>query len=168
MRKVTVFASIFCVAAVLMVVGAAPTQAADLDPRLADPATHWVNERGSTMTLVFTCNGSQNAVCTLSGNYINNAQGFQCRGNPYPLVGVYYINTQTLSWSVAWSNAVADCGSVTGWTGYLIFSSPIQIVTNWNLAYSTGGTGRAIMQGADTFTQRPTMVYESLLKGGSE
>jgi hypothetical protein len=164
MRSLTVVALAFTAA--LMIVGPAKAQAAELDARLSDPATHWTNQGGSTMTLVFDCNGSQVGVCTLSGNYVNNESGFNCKGTPYPLTGVYYINTQTISWSVAWSNAHEDCASVTGWTGYLTLSSTsqLQFVTNWNLAYSTGGSGRAIMQGQDTFTQKTTVSSGTLLK----
>jgi len=142
---------------------------AKIDERLTDSTSYWTNQSGSTMALTFDCNGSQPGVCQLSGVYVNNATGFNCQGTPYPLVGVYYINTQTVSWSVAWSNAFEDCASVTGWTGYLSFSSSsLQLVTYWNLAYSTGGSGRAIMQGQDTFTQNPALSSGSLLKDSGD
>lgn len=165
MRKERFVALAFLVASVLVIVDPVVARASDLDELLSDPATHWTNQGGSTMTLEFDCSGSQIGVCTLSGAYINNASGFRCQGTPYPLTGVYYINTQTISWSVAWSNAYEDCASVTGWTGYIgLSSNPLQIVTNWNLAFSTGRSGRQILQGQDTFTQNTTASSGSLIK----
>ena len=167
MRKIISIATILIlfITAILVIVNPVPAYALELDARLTDSATYWTNQGGSTMTLVFNCNGSQVGVCQLSGTYVNNESGFNCQGTPYPLTGVYYINTQTISWSVAWSNAYEDCASVTGWTGYLsILSNPLQLVTDWNLAYSTGGNSRAILQGQDTFTQNTTLSSRSLLK----
>ncbi len=161
----TAIALTLFVTATLVSADPAHAHPSDIDARLTDSATHWTNQSGSTMTLLFNCDGSQVGVCQLSGTYVNNAAGFLCQGTPYPLTGVYYINTQTISWSVAWSNAHEDCASVTGWTGYLdISSNPLQFETDWNLAYSTGGSGRAIMPGHDTFTQNTTVSSGSLLK----
>ncbi|MEM9554563.1 MAG: avidin/streptavidin family protein [Acidobacteriota bacterium] len=158
----------------VLVAGSAPLGARDNPDHIAhrvlemvsDASTHWKNQSGSTMDLEFSncSNTAQPNVCSLSGTYVNNAAGYKCQGTPYPLVGSYYINTQTLSWTVAWSNAHEDCASVTGWTGYIdLSSSPLRIVTKWNLAYSTGGSGRAIMPGEDVFVQTGTVVSESLL-----
>ena len=153
------------VTAGLGAVDLAHADGSEIDARLVDSATYWVNQGGSVMALSFYCEGSQPNVCRVSGHYINHQSGFNCQGTPYPLSGVYYINTQTISWSVAWSNPHEDCGSVTGWTGYFDLSmSPIRLVTNWNLAYSTGGSGRTIMQGQDLFTQSSTVSSESLIE----
>ena len=161
MRKVTVVALSLFATFALAIAGPAH----DLAERLNDSATHWTNQGGSTMTLTFNCSESQYGVCTLSGTYVNNVSGFLCQGTPYPLSGVYYINTQTISWSVAWSNAHEDCASVTGWTGYIVLpSSPLQLTTNWNLAYLTDESGQAILQGKDTFTQNATVHSGSLLE----
>lgn len=163
--RTAVLLTLFIIAG-LVISDPAHAHDSDIDARLTDPATHWTNQSGSTMTLFFNCNGNQVGVCQVSGTYVNNASGYKCQGTPYPLIGVYYINTQTISWSVAWSNSHEDCASVTGWTGYLALSSTsqLQFVTNWNLAYSTGGSGRAIMQGSDTFTQNTTVSSGSLLE----
>jgi len=130
---------------------------------LSSSATSWVNTEGSTMSLVFAEQGSA-GVYALSGSYINSAPGFACQGTPYPITGWYYANTQVLSFDVVWTNASEDCQSVTGWTGYIGFpSSGPTMTTNWNLAYATSSTGRAIEQGADTFTMTSVSVRKSLI-----
>lgn len=153
------------VTAGLVAVDLAAESGPEMDARLIDSASYWINQGGSRMVLRFDFSRNQPNVCQVSGQYINQQSGFNCRGTPYPLSGVYYINTQTISWSVAWSNSYEDCASVTGWTGYFDLSdAPIRLVTNWNLAYSTGGSGRAILQGKDTFTQSSAQSSESLLE----
>jgi hypothetical protein len=135
----------------------------DGDPgkRLLAEGTSWTNQRGSVASITFTVS-SQPGTYVLTGNYVNNAAGYQCQGTPYPLSGIYYANTQTLSFSVAWSNNSQNCQSVTGWTGYFDLSqSPITMTTNWNLAYSTG-SGGAIAQGKDVFSQTSVVVSDRL------
>ncbi len=150
----------------ILVVFSAPISTAvsqDSDPamRLLAEGTSWRNQRGSVASITFTLS-SQPGTYVLSGNYVNNAAGYQCQGTPYPLSGIYYANTQTLSFSVAWSNSSANCQSVTGWTGYFDLSqSPITMITDWNLAYSTG-SGGAILQGQDVFSQVFVAVSDRL------
>lgn len=123
-RATTAIVLALFVAVGLLAMDVTRARALEIDPRLTDSATYWTNQGGSTMTLVFKCGESQFGVCPLSGTYINReGGGFHCQGTPYPLTGVYYINTQTISWSVAWSSAYEDCASVTGWTGYLSLSA---------------------------------------------
>jgi hypothetical protein len=99
----------------------------------------------------------------VSGVYVNNASGFLCKGTAYPLNGIYYANTQTISFSVAWSNANEDCQSVTGWTGYIKFSqSPLTMYTNWNLAFSGIG-GQQIEPGKDIFTMNSVVMSDRLI-----
>ncbi|MGI9400005.1 MAG: avidin/streptavidin family protein [Rhizobiaceae bacterium] len=132
--------------------------------RLLAGASTWTNQSGSTATISFTQSATQPGVYTVSGNYINNASGFNCQGTPYPLTGIYYANTQTISFSVAWSNSAADCASVTGWTGYIdISSSTLQMPTNWNLAYASPGGGK-IMTGQDVFTLSTPKMMGTLLQ----
>ncbi|MEM8638721.1 MAG: avidin/streptavidin family protein [Cyanobacteria bacterium P01_G01_bin.54] len=156
----------FLITAILGVVNPSPAYA--FEAQLANSTTHWINQGGSKMTLVLAnCGVSQPIVCQASGTYVNNEPGYKCQGSPYPLTGVYYINTQTISWSVAWSNGHDDCQSVTGWTGYLGSNSSgqLQFLTDWNLAYATSGGGRTIQQGKDTFTKVPHPISsQSLLK----
>ncbi|MFP6756808.1 MAG: avidin/streptavidin family protein [Alphaproteobacteria bacterium] len=122
----------------------------------------WTNQSGSVASLTFTAS-SQPGTYVMSGYYVNNVAGYGCQGTPYPLSGIYYVNTQTISFSVAWSNSSEDCQSVTGWTGYFdVSQSPMTMTTNWNLAYSTG-SGQAIAQGKDVFTNTAVVTSESLI-----
>lgn len=130
--------------------------------KILTTASSWTNQSGSVASISFTPS-TQPATYTITGNYVNNASGFSCQGTPYPINGIYYSNTQTISFSVAWSNSSKDCQSVTGWTGYFDLSvSPMQMVTDWNLAYQSS-TGQQILQGNDLFTLNPTVTSESLL-----
>jgi hypothetical protein len=153
----------FILVVCLSSVALAESQSASFEESVAAAASGWTNQSGSTMTLIFTPSSTQPGVYTLSGNYINNAAGFGCQGTPYPLAGVYYTNTLTLSFNVAWSNAHADCASVTGWTGFFNLSTtPISITTDWNLAYASS-SGGAITSGSDVFTQTSVVKTESLI-----
>ncbi|MFQ1702155.1 avidin/streptavidin family protein [Loktanella agnita] len=117
----------------------------------------------SVASIGFTLSPSQPATYIVSGYYVNNTQGYNCQGTAYPITGIYYANTQTLSFSVAWSNSSEDCQSVTGWTGYVDYgATPLQMVTNWNLAYESTG-GSQIMQGQDTFTRNQTRTQNDLI-----
>lgn len=122
----------------------------------------WVNQSGSVASLSFTAS-TQPGTYTVSGTYINNAAGYECQGTPYPVSGIYYANTQTISFAVSWSNSSEDCQSVTGWTGYIdLATSPLVMTTNWSIAYQTNN-GHAISQGSDTFTMRSTVLSNRLL-----
>lgn len=126
-------------------------------------ATSWKNQSGSTMSLDFAVDPSNPNIGIVTGSYINNAAGYACQGTPYPVTGRYYTNNLAISFNAVWSNAYANCQSVTGWTGYFAYtSSGWQIVTNWNLAYETGSGQMTIASGADTFTMTGTTTYKSL------
>lgn len=142
----------------------ADNQQADFEENMLAVASSWTNQSGSVASLSFEKSASQPNVYVVSGTYVNNATEYQCKGTPYPLSGVYYANTETVSFSVAWSNSSEDCQSVTGWTGYIdIYSSQMKIETKWNLAYSDV-SGRQIEQGSDTFTMTSTIRNASLTK----
>ena len=131
-------------------------------PEMLATTSSWVNQSGSVASISFT-NSSQPGTFLVAGTYINNASGYRCQGTPYPLSGIYYANTQTISFSVSWSNSSEDCQSVTGWTGYInIAASPLIMKTNWNIAYQTGN-GHAVSQGSDTFTVQSTVLSKQLL-----
>ena len=133
------------------------------ETRMLAATSSWVNQSGSVASLSFALSSQQPSTYVVTGNYINNAPGFQCQGTPYPLSGVYYVNTQTISFSVAWSNSSEDCQSVTGWTGYFdLNQSPLIMITDWNLAYS-GTNGTQITQGSDTFSQKQVTLSERLI-----
>lgn len=119
----------------------------------------WTNQSRSVASLTFTASSQPNTY-VVTGNYVNNAAGYRCQGAPYPLSGIYYLNTQTISFSVVWSNSSEDCQSVTGY--FDLSQSPITMTTNWNLAYSTG-SGQAIAQGKDVFTNTSVVTSERLI-----
>ncbi len=110
----------------------------------------WTNQGGSTATFEFQAS-SQPGTYTVSGTYVNREAGYLCQGTPYPLTGIYYSGTLTISFSVAWSNAAENCQSVTGWTGY--FGNNLDLVTQWNMAFDKG-TSSAISSGKDVFTYK--------------
>ena len=124
---------------------------------LSGTSTTWVNELGSVMTIDVAPDGS------VSGTYVNNAQGTGCQGTPYVLNG--RVTGNTIAFSVAWNNGTANCNSATGWAGYaqVVSGSTLQIVTQWNLAYIATNGGQ-IESGADTFTYQPQTLRQSLLE----
>lgn len=129
---------------------------------LLTSTTSWTNQRGSVANFTFTQSPTQPDTYVVTGTYVNNAAGYNCKGTPYPLTGFYYAPTNVISFSVAWSNATEDCRSITGWTGYLDYSvNPPQLSTDWNLAFS-GSAGQQIQQGKDTFTKSATRVSDNL------
>ena len=142
----------------------ADNQQVDFEENMLAVASSWTNQSGSVASLSFEQSTSQPNVYVVSGIYVNNEAQYQCKGTPYPLSGIYYTNTETISFSVAWSNSSEDCQSVTGWTGYIdIDSSQVKMETKWNLAYSDV-SGRQIEQGSDTFTMTSTIRNASLTK----
>ena len=111
----------------------------------------WTNESGSTMNLEF---GPANAV---SGSYVNQAEGFNCLGTPYPLTG--WVLGNFISFSVAWDNDYENCNSVTAWSGFAeADGGSVQIVTLWALAFQ-GSSGPEIETGKDLF--KPLAKVES-------
>lgn len=142
----------------------ADSQKSSFEQDMIEVASSWTNQSGSVASISFEQSTSQPHVYVVSGTYVNNNDQYQCKGTPYPLSGVYYTNTETISFSVAWSNSSEDCQSVTGWTGYIdVGSSQIKMETNWNLAYSDP-SGWQIEQGEDTFTMTSTIRNASLTK----
>lgn len=112
----------------------------DLQQHLA--TTGWVNQSGSVMNFSVSTDGQ------ITGTYVNNAAGTGCQGTPYPLTGWVYGNN--IAWSVAWTNATANCNSVTAWGGYYDPGTN-SLQTSWVLAYQ-GTSGGGIEQGTDVFT----------------
>ncbi len=100
----------------------------------ADPLpapSFWQNQRTSTLQ-IFTAGN-------ISGVFINQAQGFQCQGIPYPVTG-----TSTASGVVFTVNFV-QCNSQTTWRGTVRGN---QMSTTWLLTYPGGK-----MRGKDVFTR---------------
>lgn len=104
-------------------------------------STSWVNQSGS----VFTIN-SVAGTGELTGSYVNNAQGYGCRGVTYPVIG--WVYGTAISFTTIWNSATERCNSVTGWTGYY---NNGQIVTNWNLAVDKSTQPSQIISGQDIF-----------------
>jgi Avidin family len=91
----------------------------------------WQNQRGSFLFIQ-----TADPVAGLTGWYINEAQGFQCQGVPYQVVGQV---TPGIQFTVNF----AQCNTVTVWNGQL--NGPV-LNTTWVLNYP-GGT----QTGADQF-----------------
>lgn len=134
----------------------------DLSEALLEHATSWTNQSGSVADISFS-KTSVPDIYQVTGTFLNNASGFGCRGTPYQLVGSYYAGTQTISFTVAWSNSTANCQSVTGWTGYIDLSvSPLTMTTDWNLAHIFAAEHQ-ISRGADIFQMYSTVTHNSLI-----
>ena len=158
------FLSSVALAASLLVSPAfADSSDATAEMQFLSTATSWQNTSGSVVTFSFQPS-SQPSTYIVTGHYVNNAAGYRCQGTPYPLSGIYYANTQTISFSVAWANSTEDCQSVTGWTGYIdLATSPLKMNTDWNLAYMSS-SGQAIAVGSDLFTMQAPVVQERLVE----
>lgn len=96
----------------------------------------WKNQRGSELQ-VWTANGG-----TFQGQFINNAQGFECQGIPYPAVG---RETVTGLFFVV---TFAKCNSLTRWYGYVRGS---QMFTRWQLFYIKPDGTPGTVNGSDVF-----------------
>ena len=108
------------------------------------PST-WVNQRGSTLTI-----DQIGADGRFTGDYINNANGFDCKGIEYPIVG--QVINGTVAFSVTWANATKDCHSITLWNGTF---SASEMDTTWILAYVNPDWNLTSLAGSDQFTPKP-------------
>jgi hypothetical protein len=100
----------------------------------ADPLpapSFWQNQRGSTLQIF--------SAGQVSGIFVNNAAGFQCKGIPYPVTG-----TSTAS-AVVFTVVFAQCNSQTTWRGTVRGNT---MPTSWVLTYPGGK-----MRGKDLFTR---------------
>jgi len=122
-----------------------------------DEEVTFENQRGSNMTVVFSQDPATTNIYEMAGHYINNADGFPCRGTPYPLVGFLDCASEAISFSVVWSNEHENCKSATGWTGIVqSHSGSVKITTQWNLAYVDEKGSPVIENGSDVFTETST------------
>jgi hypothetical protein len=113
---------------------AAATASAQVPPA---PST-WKNDKGSILN-VWSVTGD-----VVLGQFINQAQGFECQGIPYPAAGRVQYNGK-LFFVVTF----AKCNSFTIWHGRV--NGP-QIKTKWTLFYVDKNGDPAKLNGADTFT----------------
>lgn len=93
--------------------------------------SEWVNDGGSEMKI-----STINSDGSISGTYINKADGFNCKNEPMALSG--WLNGDLITFSVRWKNANVDCNSLTNWTGYYASG---KIFTDWNLMFVSAQTG---------------------------
>ena len=104
----------------------------------------WVNQRGSQLTIK-----SISASGALSGSYINQAAGFDCKNIPFDAAG--WVAGDFITFQVLWKNSTKDCNSLTAWTGYYQSGT---LYTQWTLVYVDATTKKpAILQDKDNFTK---------------
>ena len=105
----------------------------------------WQNSRGSVLRVT-----QVHADGRFEGQYINNADGFSCKGTPFSVTG--WINGNAVGWIVNWKNAANDCKSITSWSGVLLSNRTLE--THWSLGFLTRNYGPRIMIGSDYFTRK--------------
>lgn len=133
-------------------------------PLLADAATSspltaasaWTNQRGSTLYIENVAPNGQ-----LSGYYVNRASGYGCQNTPYPVTG--WVLGTAITFTVRWQNSVANCNSITAWTGFYNRSTS-SIDTLWQLVVNGSTSVRQILHGGDTFKRTTQESMKSLKK----
>ncbi|WP_407185380.1 avidin/streptavidin family protein [Bradyrhizobium centrosematis] len=100
--------------------------------------SYWKNERGSEL-FVWSANSG-----AIQGTFTNHAQGFACRGIPYPASGT--VRSTRLYFVVTF----AQCNSFTRWVGALKGSS---MPTSWTLFYVDKNGKPGQTKGTDIFTR---------------
>lgn len=112
--------------------------------QVSSPST-WVNTRGSILTVFFVDHTG-----AFTGNYVNNAVGFDCQGVPYAASGV--TRGAKVTFTVNWNGIFApDCHSTTVWIGRAV--GPV-LKTRWKLDY-IGTDGKPhTLRGKDIFTKQ--------------
>lgn len=106
----------------------------------------WKNQRGSVLTF------KQINAGKVTGSFVNNANGFECKGEPgYRVDG--NVNGTNINFAVDFKNKGHDCYTITSWIGTINGNS---IHTDWELAYIDGGTHQIVKdKGSDDFTLQP-------------
>ena len=118
-----------CWLAPLLVVSAASAQT------VPAPST-WVNQRTSVLTILFV-----DSTGDFRGTYVNNADGTQCKGFPYPASG------HTDGAKVSFAVTFAPCNTVTVWEGKIKGAT---FNTTFEAAYPNNGRIE-IWRGPDIF-----------------
>ena len=121
----------------------------------------WMNQRGSTLHVYVDTSGQ------VIGTYINRAPGFpHCANSPYRVRGWTLPGTNTVAFTVMWSNGQENCQSLTSWTGFL---SPdgTTLTTLWQLVQNGTTSTSQIIQGQDVFTRVAQKTSTSLKKNGN-
>ncbi|PPQ13902.1 hypothetical protein CV770_39960 [Bradyrhizobium sp. AC87j1] len=113
--------------------------------QLPVPST-WVNQRGSFLSIQTLDPSTGN----FAGTYVNNATGFSCRGQPYPVAGV--VTANRIDFYVNWTAPAApDCKTITIWNGRVAAN---KIPAGWTLYYVGSDWQFHKMTGRDLFTRR--------------
>jgi Avidin family len=99
----------------------------------------WQNQRGSTLE-VFMVDSSG----SFQGQFINQANGYDCKGIPYPAVGT------STAVAVVFSVTFVKCTSNATWYGVVTGNT---MRTNWVLLYAPPNGPPQKSQGTDIFTR---------------
>jgi hypothetical protein len=99
----------------------------------------WQNQRGSTLEVYFVDPSGP-----FSGTFTNQAQGYQCKGIPYPASGI------SRGASVTFAVTFTQCFSHTTWFGVVNGNT---MKTNWILIYSPPNGPPQRSTGTDIFTR---------------
>jgi len=99
----------------------------------------WQNQRGSTLEV-----GLVGAYGSFQGTFINQAQGYQCKGIPSNAQGT------NAGGAVAFAVVFVQCNSLTPWSGTVSGST---LRTTWTLVYTPPSGPPQKSQGSDTFTR---------------
>jgi hypothetical protein len=97
----------------------------------------WQNQRGSTLEVYFADPSGP-----FQGQFTNQAQGYECKGIPYPAAGT------SRGSSVVFSTTFVKCYSHATWFGVM---SGNTITTRWILLYAPPNGPAKKFQGADVF-----------------
>jgi avidin family protein len=84
----------------------------------------WLNKEGSYLYIDFVDGETH----MLTGHYINNAEGYPCKGINYTLTG--WIYGDVITFSVIWQNEEESCGALTTWIGII---EKNRITASWQL-----------------------------------
>lgn len=97
----------------------------------------WQNQRGSEMTV------TESDTAGFKGTFVNNADGFECKGAPMPMSG------KALSKGLFFTVTFAPCATISVWHGKL---NGDNLPTRWQLEYVNPKDGSfATMRGRDYF-----------------
>ncbi len=106
----------------------------------------WQNQSGSQLFIE-----NIDSYGNITGYYVNHASGFPCKDTPYPLTGWMLDNSNIITFSVKWQNAMQNCMALTSWIGY-VGEDGKTITTHWQLVKDGCSELDNILMGDDIFT----------------
>ncbi len=105
------------------------------------PNSTWTSQQGSVLTIkTIAADGS------FTGVYVSRTGNPSCQNQPYPAHG--WIDGQKIAFAVRWTNATANCQSITTWTGYI---GPRGMLTHWVIVRLGSGGTPILTSGKDIF-----------------